>query len=539
MPPLDGNFQDYVRLTQDSLYHTGPQLQLGSVTATTVQLVYSNSAGALSLAATATGNASAWIPSAGGTIGMITGLAANGGGPVTGGNVVFSNSNGVSFGLAGSTFTASVNAVTAINVSAGTTSQNLTAFTLSNSNNVSFGLNGSTITASATVASTQASVNLSAGTTSNLASAFTFGNANGVSFGLNASTITASIVSSLSNINVSAGTTSQNLSAITFSNSNGVSFGLNGSTLTASINALTALNLSAGTTSNNLTAFTLSNSNNVSFGLNGSTVTASAQINVSGGTTSNNLSAITFSNSNNVSFGLNGSTMTASVTVASTQASINVSAGTTSNLLSAFTFANGNGVSFGLNASTVTASFGAPVIAFSQDADFVTNFQITQAAVSFQKLSMPMNLSATQLVFLADFEGATNSSGGVCISHAVYTMNASTASLASSGSRYISWTSGSQTTTASVYGGASGTRYRTIPVGYSLSQGDYLFAWWVSTVNNVTCAMFGRPSASIVGGFDGVETSYFMHGTSIRPLPRSPPRSSPRTRTTCERGPRR
>jgi hypothetical protein len=128
---------------------------------------------------------------------------------------------------------------------------------------------------------------------------------------------------------------------------------------------------------------------------------------------------------------------------------------------------------------------------------------------------MPMALSATQIVFLADFEGATNSSGGVCISHAVYTMSASTASLASSGSRYISWTSGSLTTTASQYGGASGTRYRTIPLNYSLTPGDYLFAWWVSTVNNVTCALFGRPAASVVGGFDGFETSYFMHGTSI------------------------
>ena len=437
MPPLDGNFQDYVRLSQDSLYHTGPQLQLGSNTASTVQLVMSNSAGAISLAATATGNASLWMPAAGGTIGVVTGIVANAASTLSNGNVVFSNSNGVSFGFNGSTLTASINALTAVNVSAGTTSNNLTAFTLSNSNNVSFGLNGSTITASATVASTQASINLSAGTTSNLASAFTFSNSNGVSFGLNASTITASIATSLTNINVSAGTTS------------------------------------------------------------------------------NNLSAITFSNSNNVSFGLNGSTMTASATVASTQASINLSAGTTSNLASAFTFSNSNGVSFGLNASTITASFAAPVIAFSQDADFATNFQITQAAVSFQKLSMPMDLSATQLIFLADFEGATNSSGGVCISHAVYTMNASTASLASSGSRYISWTSGAQTTTQSVYGGASGTRYRTIAVNYSLSHGDYLFAWWVSTVNNVTCAMYGRPAASIVGVFDGYETSYFAHGTSI------------------------
>ena len=111
--------------------------------------------------------------------------------------VTFSNANGVSFGLNGSTITASVSpgggGLTNINVSAGTTSNNLSNVVFSNSNNVSFGLNGSTVTATATVASTQGSINLSAGTTSNLASAFTFNNSNGVSFGLNASTITATV----------------------------------------------------------------------------------------------------------------------------------------------------------------------------------------------------------------------------------------------------------------------------------------------------------------------------------------------------------
>jgi len=65
-------------------------------------------------------------------------------------NIVFSNSNGVSFGLDGSTITASVNAGGggSLNVSAGTTSNNLTNIVFSNSNGVTFGLDGSTITAS-------------------------------------------------------------------------------------------------------------------------------------------------------------------------------------------------------------------------------------------------------------------------------------------------------------------------------------------------------------------------------------------------------
>jgi hypothetical protein len=88
-------------------------------------------------------------------------------------------------------------------------------------------LNAGTITASH-------AINVSAGTTSNDLAAITLSNSNNITFGLNASTVTASY-----NFNLSAGTTSNNLNAITFSNSNGVSFGLNASTVTASFSAFT------------------------------------------------------------------------------------------------------------------------------------------------------------------------------------------------------------------------------------------------------------------------------------------------------------
>lgn len=73
-------------------------------------------------------------------------------------------------------------------VSAGTLSSNVSQLVFSNSNNVTFGLDGSTITATA-----DPSINISAGTTSNNVSQLVFSNANGVSFGLDGSTITATI----------------------------------------------------------------------------------------------------------------------------------------------------------------------------------------------------------------------------------------------------------------------------------------------------------------------------------------------------------
>lgn len=135
-------------------------------------------------------------------------------------------------------------------ISAGASSQSTGTVIFSNSNGLTFGLNAGTMTGSYTVPSVAgflSNINVSAGTTSNNLSAFTFSNASGISFGLNGSVITGTVqtnylttamqsnAATISNINVSAGTTSNNLSALTFNNANGVSFGLNGSAITGSI----------------------------------------------------------------------------------------------------------------------------------------------------------------------------------------------------------------------------------------------------------------------------------------------------------------
>ena len=367
MPITTGNFQDLILLELDTLSYLGPDLEIGNTSVgSSASIGFNNTAGNLQLVGVATGNATVFLPSSNGT------LLEN------------------------------------INVSAGTTSNNLSAVTFSNSNNVSFGLNGSTITASATVASTQGSINVSAGTTSNNLSAITFSNSNGVSFGLNASTMTASIATSLTNINVSAGTTSNNLSAITFSNSNGVSFGLNGSTITAS---------------------------------------AAASINVSAGTTSNNLTAITFANSKGISFGLNGSTMTAQ------------------------------------NGGISTWSNGAPVTAMTGG----------QKTLFFQPMVIPYCITVTQVMWLASVtNAASNSSGGLSVSAALYSVNgalaggAASLSLASSGSTNITWTSGAPLSSN------TGINYQEMTVAsWNVTPGPYVFAWWVSTQNSATVSYYG------------------------------------------------
>lgn len=318
---------------------------------------------------------------------------------------------------------------------------------------------------------------------------------------------------------VAAGTQTATTGTVLFSNSNGVSFGMsNNSVITASVNvsALDLAAIAAGTQTATSGTVSFANSNGVVFGMSGSSqITASYDFNVSAGTTSNNLSSIVFGNANNVSFGLAGNTVTASASVGSVQGSINLSAGTTSNYSSAFTFGNSNGISFGLNNGTITASGGVGTIsAFSQDADFVTNFPIGQASLSLQKISIPMNLSATALALVANFSGYSNSTDAVTINHAVYALSAGTASLVSSASRVISWATGSQTDQSSVYGGASGTRYRTLGVSYAMTPGDYVFGWRLSTANGASVNIFGRNAMNIVGSFDGIETQTFLNGLS-------------------------
>lgn len=98
------------------------------------------------------------VPSGGGAGDGVNIIAAGTQTAATTGTVLFQNSNGLSFGMSNSsvvtasyTVPSTAGLISAVNVSAGTTSNNLSALTFANSNGLSFGLNASTITASYTV----------------------------------------------------------------------------------------------------------------------------------------------------------------------------------------------------------------------------------------------------------------------------------------------------------------------------------------------------------------------------------------------------
>lgn len=272
----------------------------------------------------------------------------------TTGTILFSNSNGLTFGMSNSSvITASHNGITSqtvqpVAVSGSNGSFSFSTLTFGNSNGLSFYTTNGSMVGSYTVPTvTNSSATVSAGTTSGTIGNLVFSNSNGVSFGLNAGTITATVktdyLTSQSNQAFSADASST-FQTLVFQDSNGVSFSNNAGSLRIT-HALQFTSNTSAITSNALH-------------------TTSPRINVSAGTTSNNLSALTFSNANGITFGLNASTITAShnglTTAAQSNQVVNSLNGSTGQIslnvgssLSAST--NGSSITFGLASNITTA----------------------------------------------------------------------------------------------------------------------------------------------------------------------------------------
>ena len=296
------------------------------------------------------------------------------------------------------------------------------------------------------------------------------------------------------------------------------------------------VNVSAGANSINASAFTFSNSNGVSFGLNGSTITGSVanQTNQSmgfyavGNTTQNSSTTLdartlSFDGLGIVTAGFSNGSIQISATQSAQSIGFYAVGNTTQN---SSTTLDARTLSFdGLGAASVGYSNGSiqvsvPTRKVSQllwpDDPWQTHFAISDASFSLQHFNPKADIIASQMNLLAVMSGNSGSSGALTISFGIYTMAGSTMSLASSDSRQISWTSGSNTTASSIYGGVSGTRYRTISLAnWSISAGDYMIGAWFKTTNDGSWRFFGREGPTIIDALDVNETNHFHHGYYI------------------------
>lgn len=172
-----------------------------------------------------------------------SGVAVQGSGTnvVAAGTVQFANSNGVTFGLSGSTMTASVanQSVASYNIisASGNTAGTLTTFSsgtavLAGGNNITLSQSSNTIT----INGGNNNVISAGGNTAGVLTTFGSGTvvlAGGNYITLSQSSNTITINGAGNNITVSAGTTSTATNNIVFASSNGISFGLTSNTVTA------------------------------------------------------------------------------------------------------------------------------------------------------------------------------------------------------------------------------------------------------------------------------------------------------------------
>ena len=437
------------------------------------------------------------ITTNGSTIGISAQAVAMGAGAqtATSGTIIFSNSNGISFGMSGSNqitasyTTSPVSNITAGNnislssagstltinaqaVALGAGAQTATSGTVifSNSNGISFGLNAGTLTASAAGAGNAIAVTQTGGGTTAAAGTVQFATGNGISFGLDAA---SSVMTASYGFAVADTITSRAIRNLYFYTGNGITFGFTtgagpSGTITASHNGLTNLNVSAGTTSNNLSNLVFSNTNGVTFGLDGSTITASAA--GGGGAMYANLSGNTAGNTT-----ASGSTLNLSginITLSGTNNSqIAISAPATSSLVGV------NGISIATAGSTISISNAQFTLSgYNHYNDVIQVLgQVGQGSLNFD----PINLAnPVQMDRIGQLLYNSNTTGSHTLSMYVglYTRSISSLSLFQSVSTSL--------VVNSVWASYSGIKLMTIPFTTTLPANDY----WLGVVSSTASA---------------------------------------------------
>ncbi|MDB6107841.1 MAG: hypothetical protein JWO52_7840 [Gammaproteobacteria bacterium] len=440
------------------------------------------------------------------TPGAAAGIAALAGGTqtATSGTLVFSNSNGMSFGLSGST-----------RMTASYTVPGATVF--SNSNNVSFGLNGSTVTATATFAG--GGVALSAAGSSQNAGTVVFSNSNGLAFGMNGSTVTGSYTQAAQTAQTmgiygSSQTTGQSSSStidarsLSLVGAGNVSVGLSGGSVVISGAAGGQTNQSLGlyassqttgqSSSTTVDARSLSivGMGLISIGYSGGSLLVSApgttnfaNLSVSAGTTSGSLGSLVFSNSNGVTFGLNGSTITASA--AGGGGGVAIQAGTQTATSGTVIFSNSNGVSFGMsNSSVITASAGAALSTVGLYAlgNTTQNSSTTldQRTLSFNALgAMTMGYSNGSIQVSAPATSSLVGVGGISISS-----NGATISVSQGALTRTVWPVANITPVSAPGNASMSIQYFPADNPVTATRMDALVAWTAgSSATTNTCAV--------------------------------------------------
>lgn len=254
---------------------------------------------------------------------------------------------------------------------------------------------------------------------------------------------------------------------------------------------------------------------------------------VSAGTQLAQTGTVVFSNSNNVTFGASQVDPLHYVITAQASATHlanfiqSISAGTTQVVSGQVVISNSGGYSFGANGQTITADFARVSLyenGLNYDTLAVLGSSTGSAAatsnLSLQRLIFWQPISATLANFLIDVNDTASQQGSLTISFGVYTINGTTASLASSTSSGLTWTSGTNVSQTSVYAGISNLRSRSIGLGtWVITPGDYFFGLMLSingqagtTASLTVLGSLSNRSGLALSQSGGNLNAYFFNG---------------------------
>jgi len=225
----------------------------------------------------------------------------------------------------------------------------------------------------------------------------------------------------------------------------------------------------------------------VPFGFDGPTGFANPRLGLAlaAGTGSTAFPTVALSNSPTVTFGAQFSASSIIITATAPVAGIStaiqsISAGTTQITTGQAVLSNSAGVLWGANGRTITA--GVPQVSVWQNHPAASSnvklpMQSNISNVFLNRVSLFNPIAATRAILTA-FLGNASNGGAYTLQLGIYTLNHSTASLASTASITVAWNgTGTNTTDVAAWSGQSDTRARSIPLGtWNMSAGEYLLA---------------------------------------------------------------
>jgi hypothetical protein len=179
-------------------------------------------------------------------------------------------------------------------------------------------------------------------------------------------------------------------------------------------------------------------------------------------------------------------------------------AGTVTGATNCSVTANTSGVSVKVTLPTLSY-WESPII------NGMTSWSGTSNSISIQRIYVPAQISATRADFLLNISGSSSGALSFRVNLGLYTATQSTINSASTTSRLFTFNS----TSALGYTGASGPRSWSIGLGgWNMTPGEYFLAmnmgWTTASTNTVFIAPYGNGSIAVISGG---ETGAFANRT--------------------------